>query len=269
MKICKSISELIKLRRSGGLGDIGFVPTMGALHSGHGSLIQRSVEENDSTVLSIYVNPTQFDNADDLANYPDKNQADHTLAESLGVDIVLMPTYEQLYPDLYRYFVDEKEFSHVLCGAHREGHFTGVLTVVMKLLNIVRPARAYFGDKDQQQLKLIEGMVAAFFLDSQVIGCATVREQDGLALSSRKLNLTAEQRRQAPNFYKALMTSLDDDEVAAILSQEGFKVDYIQTINSRRYGAAFLGPVRLIDNVELNAGLNVGLNNDVQRKVAQ
>lgn len=157
MKVCTSVSEFIKLRKAGGLGRIGFVPTMGALHIGHGSLIERSVKESDTTILSIYVNPTQFDNVDDLANYPDKNSADLERAESLNVDVLLMPTYEQLYPDHYRYSVDENKFSQQLCGAHRQGHFTGILTVVMKLLNIVQPSSAYFGEKDQQQLRLIEG----------------------------------------------------------------------------------------------------------------
>ena len=265
MKVCTSVSEFIKLRKTGSLGRIGFVPTMGALHIGHGSLIERSVKESNTTILSIYVNPTQFDNVDDLANYPDKNSADLELAESLNVDVVLMPTYEQLYPDHYRYSVDENKFSQQLCGAHRQGHFTGVLTVVMKLLNIVRPSSAYFGEKDQEQLRLIEGMVDSFFLDCQVIGCDTVREDDGLALSSRNLNLTVEQRRKAPVFSKALTMLLNDDEVALSLSDDGFKVDYIQTIGNRRYGAVFLGQVRLIDNVELNGGLiKCGVNEVAQ-----
>jgi len=256
MKVCRSVCEFVELRKAGDLGRIGFVPTMGALHIGHGSLIERSVEENDTTVLSIYVNQTQFDNIEDLRNYPDKISADLKLAESLGVDVVLLPTYEQLYPDDFRYSVDENEFSKLLCGAHREGHFTGVLTVVMKLLNIVRPACAYFGEKDQQQLQLIAGMAKSFFLDCEVIGCSTVREQDGLAFSSRNLNLTKEERCQAPEFSKALKMTLNDEQVAASLSNQGFRVDYIQSIGDRRYGAVFLGQVRLIDNVEVDTDLS-------------
>lgn len=256
MKVCRSVSEFVEFRKSGNLGRIGFVPTMGALHVGHGSLIERSVEENDTTVLSIYVNQTQFDNAEDLKNYPDRVNADLQLADSLGVDVVLLPTYEQLYPDDFRYSVTENEFSKLLCGAHREGHFTGVLTVVMKLLNIVRPTSAYFGEKDYQQLALIEGMAKAFFLDCEVVGCATVREEDGLAFSSRNLNLTKEERCDAPIFSESLKMPLNDKQVASSLLNRGFKVDYIQSIDGRRYGAVFLGSVRLIDNVDVSVVFN-------------
>lgn len=235
------------------LGDlvIGFVPTMGALHEGHAALIRQSVEACDVTVLSIYVNPTQFNSPEDLAKYPDMVEQDASLAKSLGVDVLLIPDYEQMYPDGFRYLVDETQFSHQLCGEHRPGHFTGVLTVVMKLLNIVKPAKAYFGEKDYQQLSLIRGMVEAFFLDVTIVGSETVREADGLALSSRNLNLTDSERAKAVVLNQMLGSDLSDEAAAAELQARGFRVDYIQTREGRRFGAATLGSVRLIDNVRV------------------
>jgi len=179
-----------------GMTRIGFVPTMGALHAGHASLLARSVAESEYTVLSIYVNPTQFNDAGDLARYPRTLEQDLALAESLGVDAVLLPRYEALYADGYRYRLDEMTFSRTLCGAHRPGHFAGVLTVVMKLLNLVRATRAYFGEKDYQQYLLIRDMCAAFFLDTEIVPCATLREPDGLAMSSR--NMLLDTAAQAP-----------------------------------------------------------------------
>ena len=235
---------------------LGFVPTMGALHSGHASLIQQSVSECDKTVLSIYVNAAQFNNAQDLANYPNTLTADLSLAETLGVDIVLIPTYEQMYPDNFRYQVAETDLSLTLCGAHRPGHFTGVLTVVMKLFNLVKPDKAYFGQKDFQQFRLVRDMVKAFFLNVEVVACKTLREDDGLAMSSRNINLTAAERLLAPTFYQKLASNLSDLAVAEALTLAGFKVDYIQTHAGRRYGAVSLGRVRLIDNILLAKDAN-------------
>lgn len=251
MKRFTQLSDYHSYRQALSGVTVGFVPTMGALHAGHGALIKQSVEECDITVLSIYVNPTQFNNPDDLAKYPDMIEQDAALAQSLGVDVLLVPDYEQMYPDGFKYLVDESQFSHELCGEHRPGHFTGVLTVVMKLLNIVKPARAYFGEKDYQQLALIRGMVEAFFLDVTIIASQTVREDDGLALSSRNVNLTPSERRQAPDLNRMLTSHLSDEEAAAELTNRGFKVDYLRTINGRRFGAATLGSVRLIDNVRV------------------
>lgn len=232
---------------------IGFVPTMGALHAGHEALIRRSVADCDFTVVSIYVNPTQFDNQDDLENYPQTMAGDTEIAEALGVDLVFAPNYREMYPDDFRYEVNETEFSRELCGAHRPGHFTGVLTVVMKLLNIVRPDRAYFGEKDYQQLQLIRDMAAAFFLPVEIVGCPTVREADGLALSSRNLNLGCEDRAKAPLIHELISGDQSDDEVAAQLTEAGFDVDYVVTRDGRRFVAARIGSgderVRLIDNV--------------------
>ena len=251
MKITRSITEYKRWRNSLNCTALGFVPTMGALHIGHASLLERSVAECELTVLSIYVNATQFDNAGDLANYPDSWEQDLALAEKLGVDMVILPEYDQMYPDNYRYQVDEKVFSQKLCGAHRSGHFTGVLTVVMKLLNIVQAHKAYFGKKDYQQYRLIADMVEAFFLGTEIVGCEIVREPDGLACSSRNVNLSDHFRKLAPKFRQLLMRDLLDDEVAGALSLAGFEVDYIETLEKRRYGAVTLGEVRLIDNVSL------------------
>ncbi len=234
-------------------GSVGFVPTMGALHAGHASLIERSVAECDVTVLSIYVNPTQFNNPDDLARYPDTMDADLKLAETLGVNHVILPGYQEIYADDYRYKVSESQLSNDLCGAHRPGHFDGVLTVVMKLLNLVQADRAYFGEKDYQQFQLIRDMAQAFFMPTEIVPCTTVREEDGLALSSRNLNLDPCSRRIAPVLNRLLRSGLSDQAVACELARAGFDVDYIETRNGRRFGAAALTcqgvPVRLIDNV--------------------
>ena len=249
MKCFRQIADYQTYHREHKSKKIGFVPTMGALHAGHGSLIQQSVEECDVTVLSIYVNPTQFNNPADLAKYPDTIEQDMKFAETLGVDVVLLPDYQQLYPDGFRYLVDETEFSHTLCGEHRPGHFTGVLTGVMKLIHIVKPRLAFFGEKDYQQLSLIRGMAEAFFLDVDIIAGSTVRESDGLAMSSRNLNLGSDERALARGLNEILKGSLDDEAAARELSCRGFEVDYIRTVDGRRFGAASLGGVRLIDNV--------------------
>ena len=251
MKIVDSVAGYIKDRPA---GDVGFVPTMGALHKGHESLIRRSVTESNITVVSIYVNPTQFDNQRDLAVYPNTLAEDKAILEDLGVDVLLMPTFEQIYPDGFRYQVSESEFSRKLCGAHRDGHFTGVLTVVMKLLNIVRPARAYFGEKDFQQYQLIKDMARTFFLDVKIVSCEIVRESDGLALSSRNLNLDACAREKAPLIHNLISGNSTDDEIAGRLAKAGFDVDYVQSRYGRRFAAAKVGEnpvVRLIDNVPL------------------
>lgn len=237
-------------------GTVGFVPTMGALHEGHLSLVQRSCKETDHTVVSIYVNPTQFNNANDLACYPDTLDRDLEMLEAAGVGLVFLPGYSLLYPDDYAYCVDEQVFSKELCGTNRPGHFTGVLTVVMKLLNLVKADKAYFGEKDFQQLRLIRGMAEAFFLDTDIVGCPIVREDDGLAMSSRNLNLSECERKHAPRFHQILTSGGEDEEIACQLEAAGFKVDYVKTLFGRRFGAVVLGndqaPVRLIDNVVVN-----------------
>ena len=229
---------------------IGFVPTMGALHQGHASLLRRSRDECDITVLSIYVNPTQFNNPDDLAKYPSTHEVDHELAAQCGVDFILYPSYAEIYPDLYNYKITEANLSPLLCGAHRPGHFDGVLTVVAKLLNIVQPTRAYFGAKDFQQLQLVRGMVAAFFMDVDIVEGETVRENDGLAMSSRNLKLSSNDRKLAPRLYQTLQEADSVEQAQLELKKLGFKVDYVVDLDGRRFGAAYLGLVRLIDNVQ-------------------
>lgn len=255
MRRVTSLADYRAIREEIGNRRLGFVPTMGALHKGHESLIEHSVNDCDVTVISIYVNPTQFDNPDDLNNYPLTLDEDEKIAERLGVDYVLLPTWEDLYPDGFRYQVVETEFSRELCGAHREGHFTGVLTVVMKLLNLVRPDRAYFGEKDYQQYCLIRDMVSAFHMDVKIVPCPTVREHDGLALSSRNLNLDEASRKLAPMFHQLLLADDSDEVVRRHLCDAGFEVDYVETRNGRRFGAVRLGQgakqVRLIDNVSM------------------
>ena len=229
---------------------VGLVPTMGALHAGHRSLLERAQAENDRVVLSIFVNPMQFDDPADLARYPRTLEADLASAEGLA-DCVLTPAAEELYPDEYRYRLTEYALSSRWEGAHRPGHFAGVLTVVLKLFNLVRPHRAYFGEKDWQQLQLVRGMVQALFLPVEVVACATVREADGLALSSRNRRLSQTGRILAAAFPAALRASPDAATAEATLRRSGFEVDYVEDFVGVRLGAVRLEGVRLIDNVRL------------------
>jgi pantoate--beta-alanine ligase len=223
---------------------------MGALHAGHRALLERARAENDFVVLSIFVNPTQFNDANDLVRYPRTLEADLALAAGLA-DAVIVPTEKDLYPDGYNYRVTENMLSRELEGVHRPGHFNGVLTVVLKLLNLVQPDRAYFGEKDWQQLQLVRGMAGAFFLPCEIIACPTIRDPDGLALSSRNQRLSPEGRAQAAVFPQALRNSPDVATAAAALTTAGFTVDYVADEDGVRLGAAYLEGVRLIDNVRL------------------
>jgi len=253
MKLVHTVADWRQQRAEAGLGDdtIGFVPTLGALHAGHESLLRRSLAENRATVLSIFLNPTQFDDPGDLTAYPGSFETDLEVARKLDVDYVFCPTPQEIYPGGYRYRVSESELSTKLCGVHREGHFDGVLTVVLKLLQIVQPTRAYFGEKDYQQLELVRGMAREFFLPTEIVACPTVRHVDGLAVSSRNERLSDAQRRLAPRFTELLASPAAPAEVAKQLTALGFEVDYIQEYDARRYGAARLGDVRLIDNLPL------------------
>jgi len=249
MRVLRSLAELRAWRAS--VLNVGFVPTMGALHEGHGSLAAASRARDANTLVSIFVNPTQFNNPEDLKNYPRTEAADLKLCESWRVDAVFLPRYEDLYADDYRFEVSEKLESKILCGAHRPGHFNGVLTVVLKLFNLVEPDRAYFGEKDFQQLRLIQGMVSALHVPVEIVPCKTVREADGLAMSSRNVHLTPAERELAAALPKVLRTSLTAADAAAELSSLGFVVEYVEEHWGRRLAAAHLGKVRLIDNVEL------------------
>ena len=229
---------------------VGFVPTMGALHAGHRTLLERARAENERVVLSIFVNPAQFDNESDLKNYPRSVRDDLAFATGLA-DAVLVPSSSEIYPDKYMYRVTESALSKRWEGAHRPGHFDGVLTVVLKLLLLTRPTRAYFGEKDWQQLRLVEAMTRAFFLPVEIVACPTVRDVDGLALSSRNRRLSAEGRVRANAFPSALRSSPDPKTAAEALRILGFEVDYVEDHGDVRLGAVRLEGVRLIDNVRL------------------
>ena len=201
--VLKSPSEFRSWRQSV-KGSVGFVPTMGALHSGHEELLRRAREQNDFVVLSIFVNPTQFNNSSDLEKYPKTWELDLEMAKRNNVEAIFFPNYQDMYPDNYRYKMTENEYSRILDGTHRPGHFDGVLSVVLKLFNILNPTKAYFGEKDFQQMTLIQGLVESFFLNLEVVPVPTVREADGLAMSSRNVRLTAEERAKAPAIYQAV-----------------------------------------------------------------
>ena len=249
MKVILSVSAWRHARTNFPAGRVGFVPTMGALHEGHATLLRRARGECDVTVLSIFVNPTQFNDPQDLAKYPRTLERDSAVALRERVDFLFLPDAPEIYRDGYRYHVTETAFSRELCGAHRPGHFDGVLSVVLKLFQLIKPDRAYFGEKDYQQLELVRGMAAAFFLDVEVVAVPTVREADGLAMSSRNARLSPAQRSQAQSFPQILRSSPDAAAAAQRLSAAGFEVDYVEDRAGRRFGAVRLGEVRLIDNL--------------------
>jgi pantoate--beta-alanine ligase len=246
--LISSIEEFKKIRASL-TGSVGFVPTMGALHLGHMELIKQSCMENNSTVCSIFVNPTQFNSTEDLEKYPKTLAQDLELLKSKNVDYVFTPQYEDIYQDNYRFKIEEKEFSKKFCGEFRPGHFDGVLTVVMKLFNIVQPSRAYFGEKDFQQLTLIQDMVKAFFMNLEVVPVKTVRDSKGLALSSRNTRLSNAGIEKAQVFAKILKNSIDLDTARMQLQENQIEVEYLQEHQGRRLAAVWIEGVRLIDNV--------------------
>lgn len=250
VRVIKTVSELQNYR-SQLTGQVGFVPTMGALHHGHEKLLQASLKTCDHTILSIFVNPTQFNDAKDFEKYPVTWEDDLKIAEKNQISAIFYPKYQELYPDHYTYKISETEFSKLLCGATRPGHFDGVLTVVMKLFQIVKPDLVFFGEKDFQQLTLIEGLVKAFFLPIQIIPVTTERESSGLALSSRNTRLSPEGKLQAAKIYQTLMQKLSLDDIRKQLETAGFSIDYLTEYKGRRYIAAFLEGVRLIDNVNI------------------
>ena len=249
--LIQDIKKWRALRAAFGNKSVGCVPTMGNLHEGHLSLIRRSVNENDITVLSCFVNPTQFNDDNDFKKYPRTLAEDIALCKTAGVDYLFAPKYDAMYPDHYRYQMTEKELSCLMEGKYRPGHFDGVLTVVLKLLLLIKPDNAYFGEKDFQQLRLIHGLVEAFFIDTNIVFCATVRDTFGLALSSRNRRLSVEQMNQSRYFPKYLHSDLSCEQIIDALTAKGFAVDYVEEHDGRRYAAVHLGDVRLIDNVEI------------------
>ena len=278
MKVIHTISELKgELDNCRSLGkSIGLVPTMGALHKGHASLVERAVAENDVVVVSVFVNPTQFNDKNDLKNYPRTLEADCALLESVGAAIAFAPSVGEMYPE-----PDTREFSFapldtVMEGACRPGHFNGVAQIVSKLFYAVEPHKAYFGEKDFQQLAIIREMVRRLALDLQIVGCPIVREPDGLALSSRNTLLTSEERERALTISRTLFASLEfakENTLAAtkafvekaINDTEGLELEYYQIVDGNTLQeiqewsdsdyvvgciALFCGKIRLIDNIK-------------------
>jgi pantoate--beta-alanine ligase len=249
--ILTSVAEFDSFRKS--ISDsVGLVTTMGALHEGHAALLKRSVDENEVTVLTIFVNPTQFNDKTDLEKYPRTFESDYAIADASHVDVIFKPDDNEIYADNYQYRVAEHGFSNMLCGMHRKGHFEGVLTVLMKLFNIIKPHRAYYGEKDFQQLRLIDLMTKAFFMPIDICSVKTVREPSGLAMSSRNTRLSPEGREKAALIYQFMRELSSVIDIRHQLSQEGFMVDYVEDVDGRRFVAVFLEGIRLIDNMELS-----------------
>lgn len=273
VKEMKLFSEMA--RREG--KSIGFVPTMGYLHEGHLSLVRRARAENDVVVVSIFVNPIQFGPNEDYDRYPRDFERDKMLLEKEGVDCVFYPSVEEMYPQDFSTYVEETVLSKPLCGRSRPGHFRGVCTVVAKLFNIVKPHRAYFGQKDAQQFRVLRRMVRDLNMDVEMIECPIVREPDGLAMSSRNVYLSPEEREQALALYRSLklaeelFTKGERDALKIKREMEEFlrgfdkvKVDYVEIVDEETLEpvskiekkvivavAAWVGKARLIDNVIL------------------
>jgi pantoate--beta-alanine ligase len=273
----KNLKELIAQAKAAGK-KIGFVPTMGALHAGHFSLIKAAKEQTDFVVVSIFVNPTQFGPAEDFDKYPKTLDADTAGCEKLGVDIIFVPSISEIYPSKNLTWVNVEKLTEPLCGKSRPGHFRGVATVCAKLFNIVEPDIAFFGQKDAQQSIVVKQMIADLNMPLQIVVCPTVRESDGLAMSSRNKYLNAEERKDAALIYAALQeaelfikaghrkSSELIGEMEKILKiSSRIKIEYISILDSRTLEeidrakgkvliaiAAKLGQARLIDNIILN-----------------
>ena len=280
MKTITTIAEMHQhstALRAGGKS-VGFVPTMGALHDGHLSLIRESAANNDVTVVSIFVNPTQFGANEDLDKYPRTLERDTELSRSAGADIIFAPSADEMYPPNSATFVNVESLTQGLCGKSRPTHFRGVTTVVAKLFNIVQPHRAYFGQKDAQQLAVISKMVADLNIPTEIIPCPIVRENDGLAMSSRNVYLSPAEREQATILYEALtaaQTLIAEGErnaeavkerLTSILNTANLGIiDYVEIVDFHTLQptatikpptlialAVKFGNTRLIDNVIIN-----------------
>jgi pantoate--beta-alanine ligase len=269
----KEVRDLVKAWKKEGQS-VGFVPTMGYLHEGHGSLITKARENNDKVVVSIFVNPMQFGPTEDLESYPRDLAKDSAFCESLGADLIFHPTPEEMYHDDFSTYVDMSVLTEELCGLSRPVHFRGVCTVVNKLFNIVQPDNAYFGEKDAQQLAIIKHMVQDLNMDINVVGCPIVREADGLAKSSRNTYLSEEERKAALILSKTIELGKKlvaegetDAEVlvskmkANIETEPLAKIDYVKAVNGLTMQqqkevkapmlvamAVYIGKTRLIDN---------------------
>lgn len=252
MHIIRSISEWRTIQKEIVTHDsIGLVMTMGNLHQGHASLLQKARAENSLCILSIFINPTQFNDKKDFETYPQTLEQDLILAKEKAVDYVFIPTREEIYPDNYQYKITEQEISQILEGKHRPGHFDGVLTIVLKVFSLIKPHRAYFGEKDYQQLQLIKGMVDAFFLDIDIISCPTIRLKSGLPFSSRNNLLNTSQLKRLEAFSQCLFSGKSASDIKLQLMNLGFKVDYVEEWQNRLFAAIKVDNVRLIDNIAI------------------
>ena len=275
MEIVETAADM-RLARARMRGQVGLVPTMGALHEGHMALVRSAREENEHIIATIFVNPTQFNDPKDLLNYPRDMERDLDMLRAAGVDTVFTPTPDVMYPPNYQTYVTVQQVTEGLEGAHRPGHFRGVATVVAKLFNLTQPHRAYFGQKDAQQVVVIKRMVTDLNFPLEVVVCPTLREADGLAMSSRNRKLTPEQRRAAPVLYRALSAAQlafengeRDPEVlrqvmqAVLASEPLAEVEYVSLADAENLNelrepiagstlvslAVRVGAVRLIDNL--------------------
>ncbi len=236
---------------------IGFVPTMGALHTGHRSLLKRARAENSTASASIFINPTQFDDPGDLSGYPVTMEEDMRMLEEEGIDYLFLPRAADMYPDNFSYRVTERELSRRYCGERRIGHFDGMLTIVLKLLILTGADYVYMGEKDWQQYVLVHGMAKAFGIGTAVVPCPTVREPSGLACSSRNVRLSDESLKKAPLFPALLASGKPMGDMRRKLEEAGFTVEYIEEfrhseLGDRLLAAVHLDGVRLIDNVRLS-----------------
>ena len=277
MKTVYTVNELKQELASVDMSGVGFVPTMGALHAGHRSLVEKARKECETVVVSVFVNPTQFNDKNDLKHYPRTPEADEALLEAAGADIVFMPSVEEIYPEPDTRIFDFGQIDKVMEGATRPGHFNGVAQVVSRLFDMVNPAKAYFGEKDFQQIAVIKAMVAQLGLKLDIVECPIIRDKDGLALSSRNTLLTANHRAAAPHIYATIkqcaekMQAMTPAELSAWVTAEVesnplLKVIYFQAVDSlsmqqvsawseseRVQGciAVQAGDIRLIDNVRI------------------
>jgi pantoate--beta-alanine ligase len=251
VRVVRTIEELDETLAPLRTGSIGLVPTMGAFHAGHVSLFRAARDECDTVVVSLFVNPAQFDRPDDLAAYPRNEAGDLAIAEEVGVDVVFTPTADELFPRGFQTWVEVEELGRTLEGEYRPGHFRGVATVCLKLFNLVRPQRAYFGQKDAQQAAVIRRLVRDLNLPLEIRVLPTVRDEDGLALSSRNAHLTPEERELALALPRAPATR-DPQRARQLL--DGLEVDYVEVAEFEPTvlaAAVRVGDTRLIDNVVL------------------
>jgi len=253
MQIFDQLEEWIRFRKTLPVETtLGFAPTMGNLHAGHTSLFITSKNENQYTAASLFINPAQFNRPDDFELYPRTLEADLKTMEDSGVDFCLLPDQQEMYADGYNYQIQEHQLCQLMEGEHRPGHFNGVLTVVMKLLHLTKPNTAYFGEKDYQQYLLIKGMAKAFFMNSEIKACPTIREESGLAFSSRNNRLSVEQKKRAVAFAKIFHQNTSCEKIVKELKEKDITVEYIEEYQNRRFAAVMIDDIRLIDNYSLS-----------------